>query len=149
MAIIICVGLLLGFWGMAVIMHVCSKSSLDKIEERKKDCVTETTATVQEIKEERIKIVDDYNYTWYPIYQYYVNGEPVVQKSEFGGDEGTFQKGQQVILYYNPENPNEIFVPEEKPEAAAKIFQIMYKVCTVCGYIIIITFIVVMVLGLG
>ena len=60
MAIIICGGLLLGFWGMAVIMHVCSKSSLDKIEERKKDCVTETTATVQEIKEERIKIVDDY-----------------------------------------------------------------------------------------
>ena len=35
-----------------------------------------------------------YNYTWYPIYQYYVNGEPVVRKSEFGGDEGTFQKDQ-------------------------------------------------------
>ena len=149
MAIITCGGLLLGFWGLAVIMYVCSKSSLTKIEERKKDCVTETTATVQDIKEECVKIVDDYNYTWYPIYQYYVNGESVVQKSEFGGYKDTFQKGQQVILYYNPENPNEIFVPEEKPDTAAKIFQIMYKMCTVCGYIIIITFIVVMVLGLG
>lgn len=148
MAIIICGGLLLGCWGMAAIMYVCYKRSITKIEERKADCVAETTATVQDIKEVWIEIVDDYSYTWYPIYQYYVNGEQIVLQSEFGGAENTFQKGQQVTLFYNPDNPKEIFVPEEKPETVSRIFKIMSVVCAAMGFLVIIIFIVLLIKGL-
>ena len=148
MAIIICGGLLLGFWGMAALMHVLCKHSMAKIEERKAACVTVTTATVQEIKEVRTRNVDEYNYSWYPIYQYYVNGEMIVQQSEFGSGQDTFQQGQQVTLYYNPDNPKEIFVPEEEPETAAKIFNIMYVLFTICGFLIVITFVVLLIMGM-
>lgn len=145
-AIIICGALLLGFWGMAAIMHICDKHGTARIEERKADCVAETTATVQDIKEVCVRIVDDYSYTWYPIYEYYTNGELVVQQSEFGGAQNTFQKGQQVTLYYNPNNPQEIFVPDEKPETASKIFRIMSVVCFIFGVLVIIAFLVLLIM---
>lgn len=148
MVIIIFGGLLLGFWGLAVIMHVCGKYAIAKIEKRKAACVGETTATVQEIKKVRTRMGDDYTYTWYPIYEYYVNGEPVVQKSEFGGNKDTFQQGQQVILYYNPDNPNEIYVPEENAEASAKVFRLVGNIFIVIGFVIIIVIIVLLVMGI-
>lgn len=136
--LLVCGGLLLVFWGLAIIMRVCFKRSMAKIEKRKAACAGQTTAVVQDIKRVRVRVSDDYSDAFYPVYEFYINGERVVQQSDFSINPRKIQKGQHVTLYYNPDSPDEIFVPEEGPDAGAKVFKIMYVIYCISGWVIII-----------
>ena len=109
MIIAIVIGVSCLFWIIAAILFVCAKGVDRRISESKKDCVEKTTATVVDMEEVYKRNVDTYNYTWYPAYEFYVNGERVVQKSVIGTGKNSVQTGQQTILYYNPENPHMIY----------------------------------------
>ena len=108
MIIAIVIGVSCLFWTIAAILFVCAKGVDRRISKSKKDCVEKTTATVVDVEEVYKRNVDTYNYTWYPAYEFYVNGERVVQKSVIGTGKNSVQTGQQTILYYNPENPHDI-----------------------------------------
>ena len=84
MIIAIVIGVSCLFWIIAAILFVCAKGVDRRISESKKDCVEKTTATVVDVEEVYKRNVDTYNYTWYPAYEFYVNGERVVQKSVIG-----------------------------------------------------------------
>ena len=81
MIIAIVIGVSCLFWIIAVILFACAKGVDRRISESKKDCVEKTTATVVDVEEVYKRNVDTYNYTWYPAYEFYVNGKRVVQKS--------------------------------------------------------------------
>ena len=80
--------------------------------------------------------VDTYNYTWYPAYEFYVNGERVVQKSVIGTGKNSVQTGQQTILYYNPENPHMIYVPAENQTSVSTILKIIGIAFVICGCLV-------------
>ena len=81
MIIAIVIGVSCLFWIIAAILFVCAKGVDRRIGESKKDCVEKTTATVVDVEEVYKRNVDTYNYTWYPAYEFYVNGERVVPVS--------------------------------------------------------------------
>ena len=97
MIIAIVIGVSCLFWIIAAILFVCAKGVDRRISESKKDCVEKTTATVVDVEEVYKRNVDTYNYTWYPAYEFYVNGERVVQKSVIGTGKNSVQTGQQTI----------------------------------------------------
>ena len=92
MIIAIVIGVSCLFWIIAAILFVCAKGVDRRISESKKDCVEKTTATVVDMEEVYKRNVDTYNYTWYPAYEFYVNGERVVQKSVIGTGKNSVQK---------------------------------------------------------
>ena len=94
MIIAIVIGVSCLFWIIAAILFVCAKGVDRRISESKKDCVEKTTATVVDVEEVYKRNVDTYNYTWYPAYEFYVNGERVVQKSVIGTEKNSVQTGQ-------------------------------------------------------
>lgn len=49
---------------------------------------------------------------WFPIYEYTVNGKTMRTRSAIGYSKKIFQEGQSVALYYAPENPGKIYVPD-------------------------------------
>ena len=133
MIIAIVIGVSCLFWIIAAILFVCAKGVDRRISESKKDCVEKTTATVVNVEEVYKRNVDTYNYTWYPVYEFYVNGERVVQKSVIGTGKNSVQTGQQTILYYNPENPHMIYVPAENQMSVSTILKIIGIVFVICG----------------
>ena len=133
MIIAIVIGVSCLFWIIAAILFVCAKGVDRRISESKKDCVEKTTATVVDVEEVYKRNVDTYNYTWYPAYEFYVNGERVVQKSVIGTEKNSVQTGQQTILYYNPENPHMIYVPAENQTSVSTILKIIGIAFVICG----------------
>ena len=93
MIIAIVIGVSCLFWIIAAILFVCAKGVDRRISKSKKDCVEKTTATVVDVEEVYKRNVDTYNYTWYPAYEFYVNGERVVQKSVIGTGKNSVQTG--------------------------------------------------------
>ena len=133
MIIAIVIGISCLFWIIAAILFVCAKGVDRRISKSKKDCVEKTTATVVDVEEVYKRNVDTYNYTWYPAYEFYVNGERVVQKSVIGTGKNSVQRGQQTILYYNPENPHMIYVPAENQTSVSTILKIIGIAFVICG----------------
>lgn len=136
MIIAIVIGVSCLFWIIAAILFVCAKGVDRRISESKKDCVEKTTATVVDVEEVYKRNVDTYNYTWYPTYEFYVNGERVVQKSVIGTGKNSVQTGQQTILYYNPENPHMIYVPAENQTSVSTILKIIGIAFVICGCLV-------------
>lgn len=131
----ICVGVSILFWVISVIFLVIAKNSTNSLQEKKEKCVSETTATIIEIKKEEMRTSDGYSYTWYPVYEYIVDGQQMTIKSNIGNGETHFEKGQQVTLYYNPYNPEEIYVPEENAESLMVFFKIMGIAFLIAGFV--------------
>lgn len=50
---------------------------------------------------------------FFPIYEYYVNGERVELKSTTGTSKRNWPNGTDITIRYNPNSPKEIFVPYE------------------------------------
>ncbi|MEI3433070.1 MAG: hypothetical protein V8Q78_10050 [Blautia sp.] len=93
MIIAIVIGVSCLFWIIAAILFVCAKGVDRRISESKKDFVEKTTATVVDVEEVYKRNVDTYNYTWYPAYEFYVNGKRVVQKSVMEQEKILFKQG--------------------------------------------------------
>lgn len=59
---------------------------------------------------------------WYPVFEYSIGELKFIQTSTYGTLLPSYEKiGQEVELYFNPQNFNEYYVKEEtKPEISAK-----------------------------
>ena len=110
---------------LSVLFFVLAQSSANRFNAKKKACTYKTTATIINIQKERISRSDDYNYTWYPTYEYYANGTRMEKKSNIGVGKNTFEKGQTVDLYFNPDNSDQVYVPSEKAESLVTVFRIL------------------------
>lgn len=135
MVIFIVIGVTILMWAIAAILFVCARGVDHRISETRKLCVSETTATVIDVEEVCKRNVDTYNYTWYPVYEYYANGKLIVRKSEIGTGKNAVKKGQQTVLYYNPQNPQMIFVPAENQSSVARILKIIGIMFLICGFL--------------
>lgn len=83
---------------------------------------------------------------WTPVYEYYVEGEKYIKLSNVGRDKDSIKIGEEVTLYYNPNNPKEIFIPRENISKIASIFQ---KISVGLAIVIVILLIVMITLNTG
>jgi hypothetical protein len=103
-------------------------------------CTAHTTAQVIEMKrEEEIKIEtdDDGNTTkrtsvsYYPIFQYMVNGNNIEVRSSVGTGRPRFIEGQAVNVLYNPNKPEQFYVVEDKVAGNFGIYFIIFGLVVV------------------
>ncbi|MCH5157506.1 MAG: DUF3592 domain-containing protein [Clostridiales bacterium] len=79
-----------------------------------KRCTEETIGTVVEIISERSYSSDNqFTYTYYPVIEYQVGERTISQKSRSGQDPPKYKVGQQVEIYYNPNNVEEYIIKED------------------------------------
>ena len=134
------------FFAIAVILFYIKKRQKKKIEELRKRCSKKADAIVAKIERRILLRSDPSSYTWVPTYRYYFDEkqtEPFEAEGYIGNGKKIFDEGQRVVLYYNPDQPEEIYVPEERPEymvAILNILSIGFGVSSIFPIIIYIAF---------
>ena len=73
-------------------------------------CTEETTGTIVDIVSERDHSSDSSDRVYYPVVEYKVGDRIVNQKSRSGQTPCPYYVGQQVTVYYNPNNVEEYFI---------------------------------------
>lgn len=132
-------GLSIVFFFVSYIMYRCKIKVLKEIKMKKERCTSATVAVLVDIHKQydRLHSSDCLTYYFYPFYKFIdENGNEVVVKNNVSINPNLLKIGQQVTLYFNPYNLNEIYVPEEKAEDSAKIFSLMH-ICFLVGGILI------------
>lgn len=90
--------------------------------ERTLRCTVQTEAEVKDIAKVLERNVDSYYMIYYPIYTYRINNNRISQISQTGIKPETLKPGQHVVLFYNPYNPADFYVPAEDNEYTCKVF---------------------------
>lgn len=118
---------------------------------KKERCTFVTAAILVDIHKRYDRLHSDERptYYFYPIYKFIAdNGNEVVVKNNISINPKLLKIGQQVTLYFNPNNLNEIYVPEEKAEDSAKIFSLMHICFFVSGILVFFMFIALLFLNI-
>ena len=92
--------------------------------ERTLRCTVQTEAEVKEVVKVLERNVDSYYTMYYPVYTYRLNNNGYItsQRSQTGIKPGTLKPGQHVVLFYNPYNPTDFYVPAEDNEHTCRVF---------------------------
>ena len=87
-----------------------------KVKKRKEGCSIAAKGTIVKVIKEYNRLGDSASrHIYYPVYEYMANGEQITVKSKYGlFSSKVYQVGMQVELYYNPQNPEEFYVPSDK-----------------------------------
>lgn len=86
------------------------------------ECTAQTSGVVSDI-ERTEKIEKDDNgkeettYVYYPVYTYTVDGSEISKRASTGSGLKRFKIGQAVTVFYNPANPDQYYVKEDKLSA--------------------------------
>lgn len=112
-----CLGLAL--FGMGFV--ILGKKIKKHISGFREKCTSLTYGTVIQMEERRL-MSGDSSYTWYPHYEFYVDGERVEAIGAFGLRPHSLQEGQRVTICYNPGNPSQAYAKEEPGVNAFNIF---------------------------
>lgn len=110
----------------------------------KERCTFVTAAILVDIHKQYDRLHSDElpTYYFYPIYKFITDiGNEVIVKNNISINPKLLKIGQQVTLYFNPYNLNEIYVPEEKAEDSAKVFSLMHICFFVSGILVFFMFI--------
>ena len=130
------VGALLS-WFISGVIFFARGEVKERIERRKEVCIELTEATIIEMNKTRKRINGEYRNRWNPIYEYYVDGVRYEKESSNYYKYGVFEEGDQLDLYYNPDDPEEIYIPAEKPEDTAMLLMIMAVVFFLAGFLVL------------
>lgn len=90
------------------------------------DCTVHAYAKVVDIQKKRVggKRIGDMPVTsWFPVYEYQVNGEDYRKISTVGTSKPEVEIGQRVDLYYNPARPQDFYVGGSAAGQVAVIFR--------------------------
>jgi hypothetical protein len=96
------------------------KSVIDK---KAAVCTARTEAVVTEMNREvNLSAGTDSYRSWFPVFSYWAKGEEITVRSKIGNEKKIFEEGQNVELYYNPDNIREYYVPAENVSFLPKVF---------------------------
>ncbi len=135
--ILIFVGIALLFWILSGILFGARGKVQGNIERQKEVCNELTDATVIQVKRTREKVNGEYVFRWHPVYEYYVDGVRYEKESTSYYKLGVFEEGDQVDIYYNPDNPEEMYVPAESPEKVVMILTILMVAFFFAGFLVL------------
>jgi hypothetical protein len=135
--IIILVGLaivLIGFWfhkRHQNLKSVCTMQTTGKVisMERRVEFHTETGSS------RKRKSV-----SYYPVFQYLVDGKSIEKKSTVGTSRPRFTEGQDINISFNPNNSEQFYVAEDKAAARFDIYFMIFGVAVLIIGIVAIFF---------
>lgn len=66
--------------------------------------------------------------TYYPIFTYMAEGKQITKTSSIGTGSERFQRGQMVTIFYNPNDVEQYYVPEDKAAARGGFYFMAFGV---------------------
>jgi len=108
----------------------------------KKACTAQTEGAVCDVEQEIDYSTDDDGHTratkmYYPVFTYLANGGTYVNRSATGRSSTKLQVGMNVTVFYNPDNPDQYYVAEDKASASAgAVFCIFGAAAVIIGIVI-------------
>lgn len=112
---------------IGIIFFIIGIVILKKQKTREKNCTSKTHGKVVDIlKHENRGLDNTYTYSWHPVFEYTIENLKYVKESLYGFSESKFAIGQDVEIYFNPENYNEYYVAKETlPKTFGTVFTIV------------------------
>lgn len=92
---------------------------------RKKEinCTSSTYGKVIDIVHRSYSRNGGYSSSWHPVFEYNVGELKLKKESPFGSSQSRYAIGQDIQIYYNPENYNEYYIAGDSlPNTLVKIF---------------------------
>lgn len=118
----------------------CAMTSLCihlSVTKRHKRCTVTVRATVRGVEHRFIERLGDTPFfNWYPTFEYPVDGKMHVMTSKKGASQKTFKVNQRLTLLYNPEDPDEILVPNQGETLLGDLFAFAAALCLVAEIVI-------------
>ena len=117
-----------GIWGLiGIIFSLVGILVLRNRKKKEEKCTAKTWGKVKDIvRQTRYDSDRGYSSSWHPVFEYNVGELKFVKESLFGSSQSKFAIGQNVEIYYNPENYNEFYIKEETiQKTLGKIFTIV------------------------
>lgn len=98
-----------------------------KIKKKEKNCTSKTYGKVKDIVRHQSYDIDGgHSSSLYPVFEYNIGELKFIKESEHGSSKSKYEIGQNVEVYYNPEDYNEYYIAgDTAPKTAATIFTIM------------------------
>ncbi len=125
-------------WLISGILFYARGKVQEHIEKRDEVCTELTDATIIRVKKFRKKVNDKYVNRWRPVYEYYVDDVRYEKESTGYYKNGVFEAGDQMEIYYNPDNPEEMYVPAEKTEDSVLILTILMVAFFFAGFLVLV-----------
>ena len=124
-------------WLISGILFYARGKVQENIEKRDEVCTELTDATIIRVKKIRKKVNDKYVNRWRPVYEYYVDDVRYEKESTGYYKNGVFETGDQTEIYYNPDNPEEMYVLAEKTEDSVLILTILMAAFFFAGFLVL------------
>lgn len=113
----------IGFAGIGIIFIVIAIGMTVSQKHKRKACTQPVSARVADMERSESYSGDGYRtVTWFPVYEYYAEGNLIRKRSPYGSSRQNVYTGQSVKLYINPDNVNEFYCEQDKSGLICGIF---------------------------
>jgi hypothetical protein len=117
-----------GIWALVgVIFFVIGIVMFNNRKKKEISCTSKVYGKVIDIDRHQNYDADgQYSSSWHPVFEYNIGELKFIKESPYGSSQSKYAIGQDVEIYYNPEDYNEYYVPEDNlPKTLATIFSIV------------------------
>ena len=104
----------------------------------KQRCTEEAIGTVVEVICETSYSSDEneYTYTYYPVIEYQAGSRTISQRSKSGQTPPKYKVGEQVVIYYNPNNVEEFIIKgDATPQYLGIGFVVIGSIAVLVGFV--------------
>lgn len=113
--ILIFIVMIPGLFGLVgIIFFIIGIFLIINRKKKEKNCTLKTYGKIIDIVKVRYNDVGKgYSYMWHPVFEYNIGNQKLIKQSAYGRTECKYAVGQNVEIYFNPENYNEYYVAGE------------------------------------
>ena len=115
------------FCGLGLIFLLVAIVIASSQKNKMKVCTSKAIGTIIDVKQRTSISHEHSSSNYYPVIQYVTaDGRTIVKESSFGGSKSTYKTGQEMRLLYNPSNPDEFYMPDDKiPKILKLVFSLV------------------------
>ena len=100
-----------GVWGLVgIIFFTIGIVILKRQKNKIVNCTAKTYGKVIDIVRRTSHSNDGYSYSWHPVFEYEIGGLQYIKESSYGSTQPKFAVGQDIEIYYNPQDHHEFYV---------------------------------------
>ena len=117
-----------GIWGLiGIIFSIIGIVMLKNRKNKEIKCTSKVYGKVKDIVRHQSYDSDGgYSYSWHPVFEYNIGELKFIKESSYGSSQSKYAIGQNVEIFYNPEDYNEYYVAGDTlPKTLGTIFTVV------------------------
>lgn len=125
-----------GIWILiGVIFFIIGIAMLKSRKRKEIECTSKTYGKVTDVVRHQSHDSDGrYSSSWHPVFEYNIGELKFIKESLYGRSQSKYAIGQEVEVYYNPEDYNDFYIAGETlPRTIGTIFTIVGIVAIIIG----------------